>query len=79
MSADTKTPMTNKAFGEAVGCDFTMASRLRNGDRLPGLRLMIRISEAFDLPYDELVAAYQEGHAAFGTYLRQRVFDNQDA
>lgn len=73
MTATTQ-PMTNKAFGEAAGCDFTMASRLRNGDRLPGIRLMIRISEAFDLPYDDLMAAYQEGAPAFGAYLRTHVF-----
>lgn len=66
--------MTNEGFATAVGCHFTMASRLRNGRRLPGLALMAKIKEAFNLPYDDLMAAYDEGAEAFGRYLRINVF-----
>lgn len=69
--------MTNERFAELVGCHFTMASRLRNGNRLPSLSLMQSIHEAFNLPYDDLMSAYKLGAAAFGQYLRLMVF--QDA
>lgn len=74
-TTDDTQVMTNNAFADAVGCDFTMASRLRNGQRLPGIRLMIRIQAAFDLPYDDLMQAYEGGPESFGAYLRTHVFE----
>lgn len=66
--------MTNYEFGEKVGCDYTMASRLRNGHRLPSTGLLIRIRDAFELPSDEILAAYNKGSAEFGQFLQQRIF-----
>ncbi len=78
----TAQPMTNQAFAEAVGCNFTMASRLRNGKRLPSFRMFLRIVEAFDLDLQEAAAAYQASsldHAEpFGRYLTEKVFGSPE-
>lgn len=66
--------MTNERFAELVDCHFTMASRLRNGQRLPSAKLLVRIKNAFDLPYTELMAAYDDGPEAFGQYIRFKVY-----
>lgn len=67
-------PLTNEKFGELVGCHFTTSSRLRNGERLPSLNMMTKIQKAFDLPYDDLMSAYEGGAAVFGRYLSVKVF-----
>lgn len=70
--------MTNYSFAEAVGINYTMASRLRNGKRLPSGRLLLRIQEQFGLPYEELRDAYQGGSAEFGRYISAKIFDAPD-
>jgi transcriptional regulator with XRE-family HTH domain len=67
--------MTNDEFGDKVGCDFTMASRLKNGQRLPSRELLERIVEAYDLDANEALAATRAGRAAFKEYLRANVFE----
>jgi len=66
--------LTNYEFAERVGCDFTMASRLKLGKRMPSADLLVRIIRAFELPPDEVIAAYEGGPTVFSRYLRTRVF-----
>lgn len=66
--------MTNEAFAQATGCTFTMASRLRNGRRLPSAALLIRIIRAFDLDDSEAMRQYEKGQAAFGRFIRTEVY-----
>lgn len=67
--------MTNEEFGEKVGCHYSMASRLRNGERLPSRELLKRIIVAFDLNRAEAYEAYDQGKIAFSSYLRARVLE----
>lgn len=66
--------MTNEAFAQATGCTFTMASRLRNGRRLPSAALLIRIMDAYDLDAEEILLAHQGGPEIFGQYIRKMVY-----
>lgn len=71
----TNTRVTNYEFGEKVGCDFTMASRLRNGQRLPSRDLLQRIVTAYELDPKDALTAASEGPEVFSAYLREKVFD----
>jgi transcriptional regulator with XRE-family HTH domain len=67
--------ITNEEFASRVGCHFTMASRMRNGHRLPSVRTLIKISSEFDLKMDDLTSAYSAGPVTFSEFLRENVFD----
>lgn len=69
--------VTNEAFARRVGCDYTTASRYRNGQRLPSYAMMQRIAHAFELPLEALATAAARGAPAFGKYLRRHVFNNR--
>lgn len=64
--------LTNEEFGTKVGCHHSMASRLRSGKRLPGVVLMGRISKAYRIPMDDLMAAHRKGPKAFARLLKTR-------
>jgi transcriptional regulator with XRE-family HTH domain len=70
--------MGNEEFGEKVGCHYSMASRLRNGQRLPSRALLRRIIEAFNLDRAEAYLAYDQGKEAFSAYLRKTVMERPD-
>jgi hypothetical protein len=70
----TTVNMTNEVFGSRVGCDYTMASRLRSGDRLPSRALLERIVKTFDLDGSEALEATSRGGPAFAAYLEEKVF-----
>lgn len=67
--------MTNEEFGERIGCHYSMASRLRNGERLPSRDLLRRIISAFELDRVEAYDAYDQGKEAFSRYLRDAVLE----
>lgn len=67
--------LTNEQFGERVGVHFTMASRLRNGMRLPSVTTLSNITREFNLDPQDALEAYRGGAEAFGRFLRERVFD----
>lgn len=67
--------VTNEEFGNRVGCDFTMASRLKNGRRLPSRDLLSRIVEAYGLDATEALAASSAGKEAFAAFLDRHVFN----
>lgn len=66
--------MTNKEFGDRVGCDTSMASYLRNGKRSPGTDLFVDIILTFELDPLEAMDAYRLGPEVFSAYLRYTVF-----
>lgn len=67
--------MTNEDFAKRVDVHFTMASRMRNGQRLPSVKTLVRISQEFNLPVETLTTAHSAGPEAFGKLLRERVFE----
>lgn len=66
--------MTLLEFGTRVGIDFTYASRLKNGKRLPSAYVMDRIAAEFNISAKALLEAHSDGPEAFGELLRTRVF-----
>lgn len=66
--------ITNEEFGKRVGCDYTMASKLRNGRQLPSRELLERIVAAYDLDGAEALNATAQGPETFAVFLRDRVF-----
>lgn len=71
--------VTLEAFADRVGCHFTTASRLRNGQRMPGRELLGRIVEEFDLdPQETLRIFTREDPEEFGEYLRANVFTTSE-
>lgn len=70
------TRVTNEEFGARVGCDFTMASRLRNGTRLPSRELLERIIAAYQLDANEAITATRTN--TFDDYLRAKIFELPD-
>lgn len=58
--------MTNDELGRRIDVSPSMASRIRNGRRLPGTRTLGRIHVALGIPLDDLHRAYNEGPAAVG-------------
>lgn len=71
----TVTRVTNEEFGERVGCDYTMASRLRGGKRLPSRELLERIVSAYGLDGGEALRATAQGPEVFAQYLSDHVFN----
>jgi transcriptional regulator with XRE-family HTH domain len=69
------TRLTNQQFAQRTGRDFTTASKIRNGGRMPGLELFLKIVIEFDLdPREAIVAAYR-GREAFKEFVNRTVFD----
>lgn len=65
--------MTNEEFGHKIGVGHSMASRIRNGQRLPGTQTLHAIHREFGIPLEELLAAHARGRRAFGTLIRERL------
>jgi transcriptional regulator with XRE-family HTH domain len=70
----TREPVTNGEFARAIGVHFTMASRYRNGQRIPSTTVLKKIADEYGLPIDELVDAATAGGDQFGHYMRYNLF-----
>lgn len=75
MDKSTGSAVTLEAFADRVGCHFTTASRLRSGERLPGRKLLGRITHEYHLDPSEVLDAYSDSQERFGEYLRTHVFN----
>lgn len=62
--------MTNSELGRRIGVSHSMASRIRNGKRLPGTQVVAALNVECGIPLDELMRAHGEGPAAFGKLVR---------
>lgn len=69
------TRLTNQEFADRTGCDFTTASKIRNGQRLPGGRLLFRTIFEFSLDAREAGAAYLRGRNEFAEFINRAVFN----
>jgi hypothetical protein len=70
--------VTNEAFARRVGCNYTMASKIRNGTRKPSGGLFTRIVLAYELDAQAATEAYAAGPVIFGDYLTAHVFNAPD-
>lgn len=74
--------MTNTEFAQRVidagaDCSPSMASRLRNGERKPSIKLAHTIAVAFDFTptqREDFFVSIWEGEEACGEFLRANVF-----
>lgn len=73
------TTVTNAEFADAAGVHFTMASRLRNGERRPGVETLCAIIRAYHLTCDQVVdwlAAIEAGPKESGAWLQANIFND---
>lgn len=74
--------ITNEEFGLKVGCDPTMASRLRGGQRLPSRQRMeqiVRVYGSHDPTFgSRALLASSRGPDAFAEFLRVEIFEKED-
>lgn len=70
--------LTNYEVGDRLGINFTTASMLKSGRRLPSADLLVRIWDKFNLSGDDLLGAYKAGRPAFATYMQEMVFTVPD-
>jgi transcriptional regulator with XRE-family HTH domain len=68
-------PLTNKAFGDRIGITHSMASRIRNGKRAPGLATIEAISKEYGISLKTLIDAKNRGDEAFGRLITTKIFD----
>lgn len=65
-------PKTSAQFASDVGIHYSMASRLRSGERRPSYELLIRITDKYGLDLADAVRAAHDNE--FGRFLDDRVF-----
>jgi len=74
--------ITNEEFGLKIGCDATMASRLRNGQRLPSrerLEQIVRVYGSDDPSFgSRALLASSKGPGHFAEFLKVEIFDKED-
>lgn len=69
---------SNTSFAAKVGCNHTMASRLRSGQRMPSPGMLLAICGAYDLDEGEALRQYGQGKEAFSAWLRKNVFHDTE-
>ena len=70
--------VTNFDFAAKTGIHYTMASRLRNGERKPGLATVTATKDAFqlsDAEVTEWLDHIAQGAEQSGKWLREHIFD----
>ena len=70
--------ISNADFARRVGVHFTMASRLRNGHRVPSPQTLLSIRDSFGLSPNEVDAMLQAciTQESFGAWARQHLFED---
>jgi transcriptional regulator with XRE-family HTH domain len=64
--------MSNGELGARIGVSHSMASRIRNGNRLPSTKVLDRIHQESAIPLDDLIAAHRQGSKAFGKLINEK-------
>lgn len=70
---DTLGGMTNEQLGTLIGVTFSMASRLRSGDRLPGTDTMEKVRDKLGISLDRQFAARSKGGTAYADLLNETI------
>jgi transcriptional regulator with XRE-family HTH domain len=63
--------VSNKDLATLMGVSPSMASRVRNGKRLPSTKVVMQIHERMSIPLDDLMAAHTQGCEEFGKLISQ--------
>lgn len=70
---------SNTQFAAKVGCNHTMASRLRSGQRMPSPSMLLAICKAYEVDEGEALRKYGEGAESFSAWLRVVVFGESES
>ena len=73
---------SNTDFARRVGVHYTMASRIRNGKRMPSSRTLSSIQVAFTIAGKDLQAmmvAVEGGAPTFSAWVRENLFASDAA
>lgn len=70
--------VSNHQFAAKVSCNYTMASRLRSGQRLPSAGMLGKICDAYSLDKGVALTMWQGGAEQFSSWLRKEVFDRDE-
>jgi hypothetical protein len=73
------TRLTNTRFAELTGCDFTSASKIRHGVRMPSLKLFMIFARVFRIDANDAVDAYWKGQDAWVEFLNEMIFEAAEA
>lgn len=68
---------SNTDFARRVGVHYTMASRIRNGKRMPSSRTLSAIQVAFKIQDQDLrsmMTAMEGGTESFSAWVRENLF-----
>lgn len=68
---------SNTDFARRVGVHYTMASRIRNGKRMPSSTTLSHIQTAFNIQGDllkSMMAALDAGQTTFGAWVQEHLF-----
>lgn len=69
--------VSNTDFARRVGVHYTMASRIRNGKRMPSSHTLSSICSAFKITggdQERMMTAVANGSDAFGVWVRENLF-----
>ena len=69
--------MTNKVLGDAIGVTPSMASRIRNGKRLPSIKVLVALADFLGVSIERLLVAYNEGPDDFGVVVQYSIERSQ--
>jgi transcriptional regulator with XRE-family HTH domain len=65
--------MTNKELGHHIGVSPSMASRIRNGERLPSIKVLIPLADCLGVSIERLILAHTQGPEFFGQTVRYAI------
>lgn len=65
--------MSNKQLADLMGVCPSMASRVRNGKRLPSTKVAMKMHEGLGIPLDVLMAAHTAGAVEFGQLVTAHI------
>lgn len=66
--------MTNEKIGELIGLSYSAVSRLRRGERLPSVNVMVAISKHFGWGVaDQVQVRTSQGAKAYATKLNEAI------
>lgn len=73
-----KKATSNPDFARRVGIHFTMASRIRNGNRMPSSAVLGRIIQEFGIDggtLEDFMEAVNQGALSLGAWIDEHLFE----
>ena len=65
--------MTNKELGDGIEVSASMASRIRNGERLPSAKVLVALADFLGVSIEGLLRAHIRGPDYFGKAVQYAI------